>query len=67
MYSRVTCWGDKVEECVDAVVAEAGVALDARLLGKNVVVLPFEVSDNLGEATNNHHSVVSTSLLLISL
>ncbi len=45
----MTCWGDEVEEGVDAVVAEAGVALDARLLGENVVVLPLEVSNNLGK------------------
>lgn len=42
--------GDEVEEDVDAVVAEARVTLDARFLGKNVVVLALEVADNLGEA-----------------
>jgi hypothetical protein len=41
---------DEVEENVDAVVAEAGVTLDARLLGQDVVVLPLEVADDLGKA-----------------
>jgi hypothetical protein len=48
----VTCWGDEVEKGVDAVVAEARVALDARLLGENVVVLALEVANNLGEAAD---------------
>ncbi len=42
--------GDEVEQRVDAVVPEAWVTLDARLLGQNIVVLALEVADNLGEA-----------------
>ena len=38
---------DEVEQDMDAVVSEARVALDARLLGENVVVLPLEVANDL--------------------
>ena len=41
---------DEVEQGMDTVIAEAGVTLDTRLLGKNVIILPLEVADNLGEA-----------------
>jgi hypothetical protein len=41
--------GDKVEQGVDAVVAEARVTLDARLFGEDVVVLALEVPDDLLE------------------
>jgi hypothetical protein len=34
-------WGDKIEECVDTIIPKAGIALDARLLRENVVVLAF--------------------------
>lgn len=42
--------GDEVEHGMDSVVSEAGVTLDTRLLGENVVVLSLEVADDLGEA-----------------
>lgn len=42
--------GDEVEHGMDSVVSEAGVTLDTRLLGENVVVLSLEVTDDLGEA-----------------
>ena len=42
--------GDEVKHGVDTVVPEAGVTLNARLLRENVIVLPFEVANNLGEA-----------------
>lgn len=42
-------WGDEVEHGVDTVIPEAGVTLDARLLRKNIIVLSFEVANNLGE------------------
>lgn len=42
--------GDEVEHGVDTVVPETGVTLNARLLGENIIVLPFEVANNLGEA-----------------
>lgn len=42
--------GDEVEHGVDTVVPEAGVTLNARLLRKNIIVLPFEVANDLGEA-----------------
>src|ERR1700744_4154853 len=41
---------DKVEQDVHAVVSEARVTLDARLLGQDVVVLALQVADDLGEA-----------------
>ena len=39
--------GDEVEHGVHAVVAEARVTLDARLLGQNIIVLSLEVADDL--------------------
>lgn len=41
---------DEVEKDMDTVVAEAGVTLDTRLLGKNIVILALEVTDNLAKA-----------------
>lgn len=49
---------DEVEEDVHAVVAEAGVTLDARLLGEDVVVLSLEVANDLGEASKSAQSGV---------
>ena len=45
--------GDEVEHGVNTIVSEAGVTLDTRLLSKNVIVLPLEVADDLGEAARN--------------
>lgn len=42
--------GDKVEHGVDSIIPEAGVTLDARLLGQDVIVLPLEVADNFRKA-----------------
>ena len=42
--------GDKIEKGVDAVVPEAGITLNARLFGKNVIVLALEVTDDFLEA-----------------
>ena len=39
--------GDKVEHGVHTIVSEAGVTLDTRFLGKNVIVLPLQVADDL--------------------
>jgi hypothetical protein len=44
---------DEVEHSVHTVVSEAGVTLDTRLLSKNVIVLPLEVANNLGEAAKS--------------
>ena len=41
--------GDKVEQGVHPIVAEARVTLDAGLLGKNIVVLTLEVARDLTE------------------
>lgn len=41
---------DEVEKDVDTIVTEAGVTLDTRLLGENVIVLTLEVADNLAKA-----------------
>lgn len=43
--------GDEVEHGVDTVVPEAGVTLNARLLRENIIVLSFEVANNLGEGS----------------
>lgn len=48
--SRVAGGRNEVEERVDTVVAEAGVTLNTRLLGENVVVLTLEVARDLLEA-----------------
>lgn len=40
---------DEVEECVDTIVSEARVSLDTRFLGKNIVVLPFKVTNNFAK------------------
>jgi hypothetical protein len=37
---------------MDTIVAETGVTLDTRLLRKNIIVLAFEITDNLAEAMN---------------
>lgn len=46
----VTGGCDEVKEDMDTVVPEAGVTLDPRLLGKNIIVLALEVSNNFPEA-----------------
>ena len=38
---------DEVKHGMDTVVPETRVTLDARLLGKNIIVLPLEVANNL--------------------
>lgn len=43
-------WRNKVQESMDTVVPEAGVTLDSRFFGENIIVLTVEVSDNLLEA-----------------
>ncbi len=40
-------WGDEVKEGVHAVVSETGITLDAGFFSKDVVVLAFEVANNL--------------------
>ncbi len=45
--SPVTGGSDEVEHGVDAVVPETRVTLDTGLLGKDVIVLPLEVANNL--------------------
>lgn len=40
---------DEVEHGVDTVVPEARVTLDTRLLGEKIIILPLEITDNLGE------------------
>lgn len=45
--SRMTCGRNEVEQRVDTVIPEPGIALDSRLFGKNIVVLPLEVRPDL--------------------
>ncbi len=50
--------GDKVKHGVHPVVPEARVTLDTRLLGKNVIILPLKVANNLGEAVTTVSLVI---------
>jgi hypothetical protein len=43
----MTSRGDEVEHGMNTVVPETGVTLDTRFLRQNVIVLPFEVSNDL--------------------
>jgi hypothetical protein len=43
-------WSDEIKQSVDTVVAESGVTFDAGFFSQNVIVLSFEVADNLTEA-----------------
>jgi len=47
---RVSSWGDEIKQSMNPVVAEAGVALNARLLGKDIVVLSLEIGHDFLEA-----------------
>jgi len=38
---------NEVQQDVDTIVAESGITLDTGFLGKNIIVLPLKVSDNL--------------------
>lgn len=46
----MSCWRDKVEHSVNTVVAEPRVTFDPGLHGENVIVLPFEITHDFGEA-----------------
>jgi len=46
----VASWRDEIKQSVNTVVAESGVTFDAGLFSQNIVVLPFEVANNLTEA-----------------
>lgn len=52
--------GDKVQQCMHPIIAEAGVALDTRLLRKDIVVLALEVGHNFLEAVLyvKHRSII---------
>jgi hypothetical protein len=54
--SRVTGGSDEVEKRVHAVVPEAGVTLNPAFLSQDVVILPLEVSNDLGEAVRAFNS-----------
>ena len=43
---------DKVEESVNTVISETRITLDAGFFGENVIILAFEVTNNLGEASD---------------
>lgn len=46
---------DEVEQDVNAVVAEARITLDTRLLRKDVIVLSFEITNDFREAVTSQH------------
>jgi hypothetical protein len=39
--------GDEVKHHMDTVVPEAGVTLDTRFFGQDVIVLPLKIADDL--------------------
>jgi hypothetical protein len=43
----MTGGGDEVKHGVNTIVSKAGVTLDTRFLGKNVIVLPLQVANDL--------------------
>lgn len=53
-------WCDEVQEDVHTVVPEAGVTLNPRFFGQDVVVLALEVSDNLTKANERVSPVVES-------
>jgi hypothetical protein len=59
--------GDEVQQHVHTVVAEAGVTLDTALLGKNVIVLPLEEPDYLGETAFKVSWVVTQGRVAVYL
>lgn len=63
---RVAGGSDKVDQSMNAVVSEAGVSLDARLFGKNVVVLALEVADNVLEAGSSARVSSSCNLFFVN-
>lgn len=44
--------GDKVKQGVDTVVAETRITLDPGLLRQNIIVLSFQISENLLETVD---------------
>jgi hypothetical protein len=46
----MACRGDKVKKSMDTIVAEAGVTLDTGLLCENIIVLAFEIANDLTKA-----------------
>lgn len=51
----MTSWGDKVEEGVHSVVAEAWVTLDAGLFSENIVILSLDVASDFTKAKQFQH------------
>jgi hypothetical protein len=43
-------WSDEIKQSMDTVIAESGVTFDTGFFSQDVVVLPFEIADNLTEA-----------------
>jgi hypothetical protein len=43
-------WRDEVKQHMDAVILEAGIALDSGFFCQNIVVFAFQVIDYFGEA-----------------
>ena len=49
---------DEVQKCVDSVILEPWVTLDSRLFGKNVIVFPLEILNDLGETVKRSESAM---------
>lgn len=58
----MTGWGNEVEKYVDTVVAESRITLDTGLFSQNIIILPFEVTANLGEAEFVNQSSFTVSV-----
>ena len=48
----MTSGSDEIEKDVNSIISEAGITLDTRLLRKDIIILPLEVADNLGETSS---------------
>jgi hypothetical protein len=51
-YLPVSCRSDEVEESMNTIIAETRITLDTGLLCKNIIVLSFQITDNLTEANS---------------
>jgi hypothetical protein len=55
----VSSGGDEVEKGVDTVVSEAGVTLDARFFGQDVIILTLEVANYYLKAVHGGYTYVT--------
>lgn len=58
----MTGGGDEIKESMNTVVPKAGVTLDTRLFGENIIILAFKVAHNFLEAEIGSGAVFSITL-----